>query len=61
MAGTIYCIIDAAVYMFTTLYFWKMSSDWQPYFIVLLCINAIAVLGCMVLPESPRILFALGK
>lgn len=27
MAGTVYCIIDATTYMFTTIYFWKISTD----------------------------------
>ena len=61
MAGIVYCIFEALLYMFTTLYFWKIDTSWRPYFFIQLCINAAALLGCFVLPESPRILLALGQ
>mmetsp|Transcript_1426 Transcript_1426/g.1946 ORF Transcript_1426/g.1946 Transcript_1426/m.1946 type:complete len:116 (-) Transcript_1426:619-966(-) len=61
MAGTVYMVMDGSVYMFTTLYFWMISQDWKPYFIVLICTNTVAVLGTLLLPESPRMLLSLGR
>ena len=60
-AGMIYLVLDASVFMITTLYFWKISIYWKPYFIVLICINIFAFVGSLILPESPRILVSLGK
>jgi len=51
---------DAMLFMITTVYFWKISIDWAPYFCICLVINLIGVIGSLYLPESPRMLLELG-
>ena len=47
--------------MITTLYFWKVSVDWVPYFCIVLGFNIVTLLGSLWLPESPRMLLDLGR
>ena len=49
------------VFMITTMYFWKISKDWAPYFCIVFVFNIIALIGSLYLPESPRMLLELGK
>ena len=61
MAGTCYMISDALVFVITTIYFWKISNDWMPYFCIVIFVNLIVLIGCFFLPESPRMLLELGR
>ena len=56
MAGTCYSIADSMVFIITTMYFWKISKDWAPYFCIVFVFNFIAIIGSLYLPESPRML-----
>ena len=60
-AGTCWCIMDALVFMITTLYFWKVDRDWSNYFFFVFGANIIGLIGTFFLPESPLILHNLGK
>ena len=60
-AGTAYNMINACVFFLTTLYFWKLSNDWTGYFVIVLAFNAISLIGVILMPDSPRLLLALGK
>ena len=51
----------ALVYLITTVYFWKISKDWAPYFCINLVLNLIGIVGSLWLPESPRMLLQLGR
>ena len=61
LVGLGWCITDALVYVITTLYFWKINHEWQKYFSFVLCANLIGLIGAVWLPESPRMLQALGR
>lgn len=52
---------EASLFIFTTIYFWKVSIDWSYYFILVLVLNSIGFVGVCILPESPRMLLSLGK
>ena len=54
-------IMMAVVYKITTVYFWKISKDWAPYFCIVLVLNSIGIIGSLWLPESPRMLLQLGR
>ena len=60
-AGTGWCCFDACIFSLMTLYFWKIGSDWDSYFYSVIICNSLALLGTLYLPESPRMLIALGK
>ena len=61
LAGTFYCVLDGMVYMFITLYFWKIDRDWSNFFLIVFGANIISMIGTTFLPESPRMLVNLGK
>ena len=60
-AGVAYCVADGLVYMIATLFFWKISRDWEMYWLFPLIINGISTIGVFFMPESTRILVRQGR
>ena len=59
--GSTWGVCDAMVYLFATIYFWKISNDWYwVAFIGLLC-NAFSAGTCWLIPESPCYLLEKGR
>lgn len=61
LAGTAWSIGEAMVYFIATIYFWKVSKDWQYIVLVGYFMTLFAFFGSMLLPESPRLLLELKR
>ena len=49
---------NSFTFVFSALYFWKWSKDWQGFFIFALVSNIITVIAVSIIPESPKFTFA---
>ena len=54
-------MLDAASYMITVVYFWKISINWFYYFFFTIGANLIGLIGVYFIPESPRMLLNVGR
>mmetsp|Transcript_34047 Transcript_34047/g.42013 ORF Transcript_34047/g.42013 Transcript_34047/m.42013 type:complete len:274 (+) Transcript_34047:590-1411(+) len=61
LVTTIWNIQEASIYVFATLYFWKISTHWFYFVIIGFFFNLISLVLLFFLPESPRYLISVGK
>lgn len=59
--GSVWGISEACIYLFATIYFWKVSRDWFYFALVGYILNLCCAVGAWVLPESPRYLLSKGR
>ena len=61
VAITSWFMTEGLICAFSPFYFWKISTNWEPIFYCGYGVCIMSIILGMVLPESPRLLIALGK
>ena len=56
-----YGVIDGGVVAILVMYFWFVSKDWEPWYLMCILIQIGIIVGLLWLPESPDFLYAKGR
>ena len=59
--GSFWGMTEAAIYLFATIYFWKISNDWFNFALIGYVMGIVTAIGAWFLPESPRYLVEKGN
>ena len=59
--GSVQGVCDSSIYLFATLYFWKVSKEWYLFASIGYVANFLVAIAAWLLPESPRYLLDKGR
>ena len=58
---TCWCISEGCIYLFGTVYFFKVSKGWLSFTLIGYLMQVVALFGSFHLPESPALLMEAGR